>query len=444
MTPKPNLGARQTDERSAGSMARYDTRYGTRRCLAGPWQLEGAIDATSDLCGAIVIPALAEGDELWRCLESLARNPASDRQRFLVTVIINNANNTDGALVAQNQRDLHQLHQLGPTSGLRLVWIDASSPGRALPAASAGVGTARKIACDLLLPYLPAEALLVHLDADCQVAASYFRELGRAWQRPDFDAGVLAYAHPWPTDPAQRQAICAYELYLRCHVAGLQWATSPYAHHSIGSTMVSRARAYVAVGGMNRRRAGEDFYFMQQLAKQYALQQLKRCRVYPAARLSNRTPFGTGQALQQSLASGQPACTVLPLASYAVLRQWLQLAPQALAQDPATVLDQAAALAPELATFLQEQEIKRIWPGLQRNHRDGHARLRAFHQWFDGLKSWQLLRRLNRPESLPGSPLDAVPEFLTLLQLPTSGSPADWLLRLRRLQQKPDATATGP
>jgi len=47
----------------------------------------------------------------------------------------------------------------------------------------------------------------------------------------------------------------------------LQQAGSPYAYHTIGSAFACRAEAYIAAGGMNRRHAAEDFYFLQQLAK---------------------------------------------------------------------------------------------------------------------------------------------------------------------------------
>jgi hypothetical protein len=38
-----------------------------------------------------------------------------------------------------------------------------------------------------------------------------------------------------------------------------------YAYHTVGSAMAVKAYQYVKVGGMNRRQAGEDFYFIQKL-----------------------------------------------------------------------------------------------------------------------------------------------------------------------------------
>ena len=65
----------------------------------------------------------------------------------------------------------------------------------------------------------------------------------------------------------------------------------------IGSAFAVRADAYVKQGGMNRRQAGEDFYFLYKLTKLGKLTELKDAFVYPSARVSDRVPFGTGAAM---------------------------------------------------------------------------------------------------------------------------------------------------
>ena len=61
--------------------------------------------------------------------------------------------------------------------------------------------------------------------------------------------------------------------------------------------MAVRADAYVKQGGMNRRQAGEDFYFLHKLTKLGQLPEISDAYVYPSARVSNRVPFGTGAAM---------------------------------------------------------------------------------------------------------------------------------------------------
>lgn len=68
---------------------------------------------------------------------------------------------------------------------------------------------------------------------------------------------------------------------------------------TIGSAFAVIAEAYVKRGGMNRRQAGEDFYFLQHLAQIGTIGEITTTRVYPSARLSDRVPFGTGPVLQK-------------------------------------------------------------------------------------------------------------------------------------------------
>ena len=80
---------------------------------------------------------------------------------------------------------------------------------------------------------------------------------------------------------------------------GLRQAKSPYARYTSGSCMAVRCGAYVQQGGMNRRRAGDDFYFgLQRLLRGGRLTEFGSPRVLPSRRLSHRT--GDKGAAQQT------------------------------------------------------------------------------------------------------------------------------------------------
>jgi len=63
--------------------------------------------------------------------------------------------------------------------------------------------------------------------------------------------------------------------------------------------MAVRASAYAKIGGMNRRKAGEDFYFLHKLMPMSNYAELKDLAVFPQARISDRVPFGTGRAMAE-------------------------------------------------------------------------------------------------------------------------------------------------
>ncbi len=173
------------------------------------------------------------------------------------------------------------------------------------PAKKAGVGMARKTVTDraLLHGYQHGQAnvLLVALDGDCTVAPNYLEAIRQhAAEHPNSPAFSLQFEHPLEGLPAQRHnAIVAYELHLRLYRYGLQRAGHPYAFHTVGSSMAARGIAYAKQGGMNTKKAGEDFYFLNKLMHLGGFTHCGATCVYPSARTSQRVPFGTGRAMEE-------------------------------------------------------------------------------------------------------------------------------------------------
>jgi hypothetical protein len=71
----------------------------------------------------------------------------------------------------------------------------------------------------------------------------------------------------------------------------------PYAYHTLGSAMAIRGSAYASIGGMPRKQAGEDFYFLQKLIPLGNFGEINKTKVIPSPRPSDRVIFGTGAAI---------------------------------------------------------------------------------------------------------------------------------------------------
>ncbi len=173
-----------------------------------------------------------------------------------------------------------------------------------LPVKQAGVGLARKIAMDAAAYYFYQQGKTEHpvlsLDADTLVDVNYFDATRHYFQEYPVAGVSIAYAHRLEECGEEvANAMVKYELYLRYYQQALEYTGHPYAFHCIGSAFAVRASDYVAQGGMNKRQAGEDFYFLQKLISTGRFATLQTTRVYPSARFSARTPFGTGQAVRQ-------------------------------------------------------------------------------------------------------------------------------------------------
>jgi hypothetical protein len=417
-------------------------RYLAKRAITGPWRIEGS--SRHDFSGAVIIPALAESAALFATLRGLAANPPELLERFLILVVVNHRQDAAPGDKADNRRTLQRLTD-GPADldTLQLAWIDAAGCGLELPVKSGGVGLARKIGADLALTRLDGQAsnLLVALDADTLVRPDYLPALTEHFAHERTGAAVVPFCHQPAADTDEQQAITAYELYQRAHVLGLQLAGSPYAFHTVGSTMACRAAAYARAGGMNRRQAGEDFYFLQQLAKTAGVSVVKGTVVYPSARVSQRTPFGTGRSVAR-LAGGEPdASLCYHPRCYAVLGAWLKLVERHWQMEGSELLERAGTLNESLGAFLSGENLPGVWDKLSRNHGSRQARLAAFHGWFDGLKTTRLIHHLSAGSWPRLAPHEAVPPLLRQAHLPVPGHLADQLRLLRHQQIGPGCRA---
>lgn len=408
-------------------------RYLEKRGPGGPWRMEGAVRCNYQ--GAVIIPALAESASLFATLESLQTNPAALLEQFLLLVVVNHRPDAAAGDKQDNDRTLRKLAQAAAVLP-NLAWIDAASEGLELPHKTGGVGLARKLGFDLALERLDwsGAQILATLDADTLVRDDYLAALCEHFAIGVNGGAVVPFCHPVTGDMAERQAIIAYELYLRSHVLGLQQAGSPYAFHTVGSTIACRARDYVRAGGMNRRQAGEDFYFLQQLAKISGVGSVAGTVVYPSARVSNRTPFGTGRSVAQLAADPHPARLYYDPRCYEVLGKWLQLVTECWRGDARELLTRSAAISAVLEDFLVKEKFQDVWPGLCRNHGDAKSRLAALHGWFDGLKTTRLIHHLTHAGWHRQEAAQALPALFMQAGLSTVNDPEHQLVALRRRQ----------
>jgi hypothetical protein len=58
-----------------------------------------------------------------------------------------------------------------------------------------------------------------------------------------------------------------------------------------------KSSAYQKYGGMAPRQAGEDFYFINKIAMHGNVGEINDTTIFPSSRISDRVPFGTGDAL---------------------------------------------------------------------------------------------------------------------------------------------------
>ena len=195
----------------------------------------------------------------------------------------------------------------------------------------------------------------------------------------------IYFEHPLEGElaPEIYEAIVAYELHLRYYVQALRFAGFPHAYHTIGSSMAVRARAYMEQGGMNRRRAGEDFYFLHKMMPLGGFTELNSTAVYPSPRPSDRVPFGTGRGVSDWLQ--QPGKRTYPLQAFDDLRVFLQPVRSLMTQP-----DLRAAPA-SIRTFLAEQDFESALAEIRGHTSTAAAFCKRFFRWFDGFRAMKFV-----------------------------------------------------
>jgi hypothetical protein len=221
-----------------------------------------------------------------------------------VLVVVNDAENTSGDAIEQNLLTLKSIcrWQLEAQN----VFFDVQRIyARSLPQKWAGVGWARKIGMDAAIKQVLknncSDGIIISLDADSKVLPNYLQTVENAFSKnPLLNFFTIHFEHPFDDQelsPLICEGIIRYELHMRYYRNAMKWIGYPHAIHTVGSSFALKASAYVKQGGMNRRKAGEDFYFLHKLVLLGEYGNISSTTVIPASRKSDRVPFGTGAAI---------------------------------------------------------------------------------------------------------------------------------------------------
>jgi glycosyltransferase involved in cell wall biosynthesis len=257
----------------------------------------------------VVIPSFNEPDIL-RTLTSLNRcyNPSEIVE---VIIVVNSPEGCSENILAQNRktcRDIENWKRKGQTRKFYVHCIFMEN----LPVKHAGAGLARKIGMDEAVYRFnrlnKPQGVICSFDADTICKKNYFTEIEKfIHNHPTASGASVYFEHPIAGDHFPQviyHAVTLYELHMRYFFQALRSTGFPYAHHSLGSAFFVNAETYAKFGGMNRKKAGEDFYFLQKIIPNVEFYDLKSTTVYPSPRISDRVPFGTGPTIKKLTGNG--------------------------------------------------------------------------------------------------------------------------------------------
>jgi hypothetical protein len=245
------------------------------------------------------------------------------------------------------------------------------------------------------------------LDADCIVSQNYIEEIINNFNKKSISAAHVNFAHPVSGNDNEKAAIICYEIFLRHYVWSLKLVGSPYGFFSIGSTMFCDSESYIKVQGMNKRKAAEDFYFMEKLAKITKIETIPNALVFPSGRGSRRVPFGTGQRVNRFLEGTHEEHTLYSPKSFSVLKEWLEFFMGEQTLPAKEYLAEAKKINEGLFKFFEINFFERNWNKIL----SGSQSIKQINKqkiiWFDGFRTLKLIHYL-RDNAFPNEPMFSV------------------------------------
>ncbi|GAB4287449.1 MAG: hypothetical protein Kow0098_04000 [Ignavibacteriaceae bacterium] len=364
----------------------------------------------------VVIPAIAEFDNIKILLNSLAVSDPEYYPQTLFLFVVNNSPACSTDVKENNYKTIELLHQLlsGSSSdllmkkihdsGMNIGLIDASSPGKELPEKYAGVGLARKTGMDsaalLFNTDTSRKQILISLDADCTVSGNYITAVADHFNKNNLSAANITYRHPLKGNEEEQKAIICYEIFLRYYVLGLKYAGSPYAFQTVGSAMACDLQSYIKAEGMNKRKAAEDFYFLQKLSKVTYLELIKSAIVYPGGRKSWRVPFGTGQRVTRFLTRVQNEYLLYNPDIFEILKDWCGYYYSTSDDSVETYIRTAGNIHSELLNFLKQKNFEQSLSRIISNSPEINQFKKQKQKLFDGFLTLKLVHHL-RDKAFP-------------------------------------------
>jgi hypothetical protein len=362
--------------------------------FASEWLESGALfprligEAPEKDTGIIVVVPSYDEQGITTLLDSLSEcsRPECGAE---VIIVINAPANADSESLNNNTLTLNNIKswETGNKPFFRLFVIDTGQPSLK----GWGVGMARKTGMDEALRRfdLPGrtDGIIANTDADCRVSDDYFISIESDFLKKKGMKGCsIFFEHPLEGDQYPEEvyhSVRQYELHLRHYTQALRYAGFPNSFQTVGSSLAVRAIDYLKAGGMNRRQAGEDFYFIQKLVAGGGYFNLNSTTVYPSPRVSGRVPFGTGAAVGKMVSNRESSFQTYNLKSFTDLKTFFQICESAHESGKKELSTLYKKLPEPVMSFIQEEE----WSGkiteIINNTSSGEAFRKRFYDWFN-------------------------------------------------------------
>lgn len=393
-----------------------------------------------DLKLIVVIPCHDESD----LLETLMSLDKCDIDFSVEVITVINASEVADESIKEKNRD---------TYNETLIWSDSKSNSNIdyhfileneLPKKHAGVGLARKIGMDEAVRMFESteneDGIILCYDADCKCTPNLLSEVVKHFElHKKSPACSIHFEHPLEGEEIDEvyKGIIYYELHLRYYIDALKFSNFPYAHQTIGSSMAVKSWAYQKQGGMNKRKAGEDFYFLHKIMPLGDFTSLNSAFVIPSPRKSHRVPFGTGRAIGEWLDNEESTYTTYSYHTFLDLKiffdqsgNWINIIEEEL------LINEFYNLPKSIQQFINQETFVEKMKEINHQSTSEQAYRKRLFQWWDGFKVLKYVH-FCRDNFYPNMDVNvAVDWLMEEMQIPIQhNDPKSKLLNLRKFDK---------
>jgi hypothetical protein len=395
-----------------------------------------------NLSFVVAIPACNEPD-LIKTLHSL-RNCQQPDGDVEIIIGLNSSESAGEDVIHQNlltEKEISEFAQVHSDHRFRVLHTNRSG----IREKDAGAGVARKLAMDHALSRFSKlnnpDGIIFSLDADTLVEPNYFRAVEEHFRDyPGCRACSLYFEHPLKgqdfTESVYR-GIMHYELHLRYYIQGLRHAGHPHAYHTVGSAFCVKAGVYASQGGMNKRTAGEDFYFLQKIIPLGNYHDLNSTCIIPSPRPSPRVAFGTGPVISKFISGEIKSIDSYNPLAFNDLSEFISRVPSFYSGSKDEIRQIFDSLPETIRADLGKEFHSRV-EEIKRNSAREETFRKRFFRWFNMFRTLKYINSAHR-DFYPRIPVHiAVYDFMkkTSSDRVSTKEVRELLVQLRRIQRE--------
>jgi len=157
----------------------------------------------------------------------------------------------------------------------------------------------------------------------------------------------------------------------------------------VGSSFSVNSLVYQQQGGMNLRKAGEDFYFLHKLFPLGCFGEIADAIVYPSSRSSDRVPFGTGRSIAEWKNQQKDLNYSYSFKIFKIIKS--------LFDDPLVFYENEnfqSIVDEKLHSFLATQKFDKVLNETKKHTSNKDAFVKRYSRYWSGFKLWKLIHYL--------------------------------------------------